>query len=647
MPLAQPTNLQVKELEPFATLEQNVSRENPGGVFATLKQHTGLLRANSGGPFATLEQTVTFLRENPGGVFATFEQTVSRTNAGGVFARLRQTVQSPTPATALQRHTLIYLDDEDITRRCSIVYAVTASAGDNRTATVTYQPPSGPINIPSFQGREIEIHRRIQGVWQPIFVGKVDVPTYNRDSRTLQLRCTDLRNERIAKEDQAHLKTLTGGLYSNVTQREEATGREWVRELMKTVEGSLDYTGAGALRYRPWAITTPRYALEPGDIHYREIDMTFATRSEIVNRVKIDVGFRWFKRRTLTASVGASVARGGLCSRGECLPARGQSLPTREAALQAAYNINNWQVTGVAAGTPPPSGWYKQANPLAQPVAYISSETFQQTYATSVSASLIRWVSQGQRWTDAITIEAPQSVDQFGAIDGSEMSFSVDTATDPGVFEESGCYTKPEQDRIADRNLAIEIAQRMAAKQIRASHRQNYASFRYKPKTGRAGAWQLLAVEIGDTLSVTSDEITVTGWVSEFTHQNTNKGDTWTDIRLAVSRVDSAVEVTESLTVPAVGTPNKLNKRALEAEPTACGGGEAAGETENLFDLPGLGDFNGVAGDGTNRSEIAMDGSITLVAPAIPADKTDELVGESSVTYSIAIPVNTFTVEVP
>lgn len=669
MALAQPTGLTVQALEPFATLEQAVRREHtartiatleqwtggqrpartiatleqltgylrqtPAGTLATLEQHTGHLRINDAATAATLEQAVVFERVNDAAIIAALEQTVSRTTAARRVARLRQTVQDTASAPAQSalvaaRHTLVFLDDEEITGRCSLAYDVTASEGDNRTATVTYYPPSGPISITSYQGRDLEIHRRIDDTWQPIFVGKVDVPTYHRDRRAMQLRCSDLRGERLGREDKDMLQALTGGLYSTITQREEATGEQWVRELMKTVEGSLDYNGAGALQYRPWKVATPRYTLEPGDIHHREISMEFATRSEIVNRVSIRVGFRWYRRHTFEAGAAAYVGRTSYCNGDTCLPDPDQQLPTKEAAISAAQGISNWEVISVSTGSPPPSGWYRNtSSAFVERVAYGSTDSFRDTYATGVSVGLVRYISQGMRWTDEITIEAPQSIDQFEAIDGSAMSFSIDTRIDPGVFEETGCYTRPEQDRLVDREVAIRSAQAMAVKQIRGSHRNNYAQFRYKPKTGRPGARQILPAEIGDTISVTTDEVTVTGWVSEITHSNTGNGDAYSDIKLAVSRVDSAVSVTEDVAVPPVGTPNRINAESQKNDEPICG-------PDTMSDQ-----------DAPTSSGIALDGSITLVAPAIPADKTDELVGEGSSTYSIAIPVNPFEVEVP
>jgi len=666
MALAQPTGLRVQALEPFATLDQSVSRENPAqtvvtleqstggvrpartvatleqlsgylrktpaGTVATLTQHAGNLRINPASTVATLEQDVLFERVNDPLTIATLSQRVDRTTAARTLGRLRQTVQAvagagPAPA-ALPSHTLVFLDDADITDQCSPVTEIAASEGDNRTATVTLYPGSGPINITSYQGRSLDILHRIGGNWQTAFNGTVDVPTYRRDSRTLQLRCSDLRGERLGREDQSRLKTLTGGLYSNVTQREDAEGEQWVRELMKTVEGSLDYTSAGALRYRPWAVAAPRFTLEGGDIHHREVSLEFATRSEIINRVPISVAFRWYKRHTFTANIGAGVGRSNACKQGTCLPDPDQILPTKEAALGAAYNIAGWRVLTATAGSPPASGWYRYGV-FNDKVLYGTTTAFRDTYATAINATLIRYVSQGMRSTSNISIEAPQSIDQFGAIDGSPLSFSIDTQVDPAVWEETGCSTRAEQDRAAERATAIEIAERMAAKQIRGSHRQNYASFRYKPRTGRPGAGELLPAEIGDTISVTTDEVTAVGWVSELQHTTTLAGDRYTDIKLAISRVDSAVSVTDNLAVPAIATPNTINREAQQAEARTC-----VSDVEPGVDEP-------------RTSEIAKDGSITLVAPAIAADKTDELVGESSHSYQIAIPVNTFTVEVP
>jgi hypothetical protein len=666
MALAQPTGLRVQALEPFATLDQSVSRENPAqtvvtleqstggvrpartvatleqlsgylrktpaGTVATLTQHAGNLRINPASTVATLEQDVLFERVNDPLTIATLSQRVDRTTAARTLGRLRQTVQAvagagPAPA-ALPSHTLVFLDDADITDQCSPVTEIAASEGDNRTATVTLYPGSGPINITSYQGRSLDILHRIGGNWQTAFNGTVDVPTYRRDSRTLQLRCSDLRGERLGREDQSRLKTLTGGLYSNVTQREDAEGEQWVRELMKTVEGSLDYTSAGALRYRPWAVAAPRFTLEGGDIHHREVALEFATRSEIINRVPISIAFRWYKRNTFITHIGVGVRISNVCKQGTCLPDPDQILPTKEAALGAAYNIAGWRVLTATAGSPPASGWYRYGV-FNDKVLYGTTTAFRDTYATAINATLIRYVSQGMRSTSNISLEAPQSIDQFGEIDGSPLSFSIDTRVDPSVFEDTGCYSRPEQDRLADRTRAIEAAQAMAAKQIRGSHRNNYASFRYKPKTGRPGARQLLPVEIGDTISITTGEINATGWVTEFQHSLTRDGDRYTDIKLAISRVDSALSVTENVEVPGVATPTRINPEAQQAEPRLCVTDDEDGDDAPL------------------RSDIAKDGSVTLVAPSIAPAYTDELVGDSSHDYSIAIPVNPFTVEVP
>lgn len=626
MALAQPTGLQVQTLEPLITVEQAVERDVAAGTLIGVTQvvaEFAIIRPAQ--TLVTLDQTVRTDSARARQTLITLNQTTERHAPASRLVRVRQVVKSDAATPAAKLTTLITLDDVDITAQCSPAFDVTASESDNRTATVVLYPGSGPINITSYQGRDIEIHRLIDGAWTPLFVGKVDVPTYNRGKRTLQLRCSDLRNERLGKEDQERLKTLTGGLYSSVTQREEATGEQWVRELMKTVEGSLDYTGSGALRYTPWAVTTPKFTLTAGDIHHREVSLEFATRSEIVNRVPISVAYRWYKRNAIGANVSAGIEYSSYGSGSARLPASDQVLPTKEALRSAAYNLSGWRVISVGVGSLPSSGWYRDtSSAFINRVAYYVTPSAQETYGTSVTASLIQYISQGMRWTDQITVEAPQSIDQFGEIEGAALSLTIDTKNDPQVFEENGCSSGDEKDRLDDRSLAIRAAQRMASKVIRGSHRNNYAQVRYKPPGG-----DLLPVEIGDTISVTSDEVTVTGWASEIRHATTVSGDHYTDVKLAVSRVDSAVTATDTLAVPAVGTPRRINQDASQSGERVCGP-----SVEPDSDSPKV-------------SQIALDGSITLVAPSISADKTDELVGETSHTYTIAIPVNPFTVEVP
>jgi len=609
------------------TLSQKVAVTLPAGDILTLYQP---VRTNAvelaAGDILTIDQTTRVAVTLAAGDILTLDQSTQATLQAGDVLTLRQVVLTPDQAasTGSDSPYFIVLDGVDITARCARALSITASEGDNRTAQVIYRPPSGTLNITSYQGREITIDRLQDGALVPLFRGHVDVPTYDRYQRTLTMQCTDLRNERIGREEQSRLLTLTGGIYSNVVQQQEATGERYARELMKTVAGSLDYKSDGVLRYKAWALGSPRYSLAAGDIHHREVSMEFATRSEVVNNVSATVEYRWYIKHTFNAATGWSIPTSDLCNSGVCLPELGHAMARKE-SLQSRVggNLGGWRITGVSFSEVPRGGWYqKRASPLSTPLGYVTAPWFRDKYAISASLSLVRWVSQAKREVYEINVSAPESADQFGEIEGSEMRFSLESYIDPGVFEQEGCSIGPDDDRRADINEAIEAVQAIAEKEILTGHRRNYAALRYKPSSGRAGNAELLPVEIGDTISAASDEVTVSGFVTEFSHTETADGDRWTDIRLAVSRVDSAVSVTEDWSLPAVPAVYSLNP-------------------ETLVD-------NGcVSTAGESDSSIDKSGKMTFTTPTISKGSTDELVGESSKAYPVTIPNDTFAVEVP
>lgn len=618
MTLAAPTGLQVQLLEPLLDIQQNVKRTNAPLTAIEFDQYVAewAVTLTPERTLLELTQRVTVFVESAQRQLLAIEQDVKRTLPARTLLTLRQWTRSP--AVTLETLSAIFLDGADITARCSPAIEVSASEGSNRTAVVIYRPPSGPINISGFQGRSLEIRRLISGQWVPIFTGSVDVPRYDREQRTIRLQGSDLRGERLGRANRQTLRNLTGGLFSPVTQREDASGEAWVRELLKTVEGSLDYTGAGNLRYRPWAVGTPRYTLTADQIHHREIRLEFATRSEIVNRMAGRLEYRHYQRNTFSHSIQI-----GMRGDGRGLPRLGDTMPPREALRSAVFgagwNVVDYQISGL-----PRNGWYRLSPTDRNPTSFFASDAVRKVRARGVSATLERYISQPKREVYEILVTAPESVDQFGEIDGSDMRFAVETRVDPSIFEERGCVIiQNPDDRRGDVNLALQCMQRMAAKTIRAGHRQNTAAFRYKPSDG-----DLLPLEIGDTVTVSNSEITATGFVAELRHVVTREHDRYTDVRLALSRVDSPVTVTENWTLPAPPSQYRLSETAQPTMTPDC-------------PLPA----DAVTADGESRIE--PDGTVYVVTPSIDRRDVDEIVGTRAQQYSVAIPRDTFTVEVP
>ncbi len=644
MALAQPTGLLVQSLEPLITISQDVERHVETDVL--LAENGDVLASESGqelaserltlisltqvvddtatlvpgGTLITLSQEVVKLSDVPGGTLINIQQTVERHVPGGALINLRQLVLTNPQAPEVR--TRVTLGGNDVTDITARGLTITATEGDARTARLRLrQLPKGPLDVPSYQGQAVTISRIIGGSLVALFTGTVERPTWDRERRQLVLECSDLRGERLAKEDHGRLQQMTGGLYSDIAQREDASGEQWVRELMKTVPGSLDYTSAGVLRYSPWAVGTPRYTLGASDIHDKEVSLEFATRSEIVNRVPATLEYRYFRRHTLTHSVQVSMRR----EAGTGLPKLGDIVPTKEAIRSALTGISDWNVIDYSVGSVPADGWYRDtSSAFVERVAWSATDAFRATRGMGGSADLERYISQPQREVYDISVEAPQSIDQFGEIAGSELRVSAETRIDGSVFEERGCTVVVDpDDRRADVDLAIQSIQRQGERQILAAHRKNYAEMIYK-----GAARDPLPVEIGDPISVDVGEIAATGTVTEFSHAMTEAGDVYTSLKLAVSRVDSSVTVTEDWSLPAQPTQYRLNSDS-----------QALPETPDCPVPTGEAEISG-------PSRIEPDGTVIITAPSVDRSLVDEIIGTRQHSYPVQIPQDTLTVEV-
>ncbi|MGM0927518.1 MAG: hypothetical protein ACQEXC_14020 [Pseudomonadota bacterium] len=594
----------------------------------------------------TFEQRVRELTVIPARTLITFRQQVEEVIPARTLIRFRQAVRGPGPVQPLR----IYLDGQDITARClHRRVVITAGEGENRTAEVSYLPPQGAIDVPSFQGREIEITREQGGQIVALFSGVVSTPVYQLDQpRHIRLRCSDLRSERLGREDQRRLQNLTGGLYSPIVQRDDASGEEWVRELMRGVSGSLDYTGAGTLRYSPWGTGTPTHSLQAGQIHYLSNSLQFSERDQIVNTIKARLEYRYFQRNTFVHEVELKVPtlgeqgyRNGAWVSGTIgqLPAPfvqledgtwvSQTLPAAE-SLRNAGNVSGWHLMEFQPIELPPNGWYTGGVSTggSAKTSYWASPEARAIRKMGADYRLERYISQPKREVYEVEISAPQSIEQYGEIEGRESRVATESRVDPSVFEERGCViVQNADDRRAEVELALEVLQRIARREILQAHRQNEVNIRYRPKTGRPGHLELLPVEIGQTVSVTTPEMIVTGQVTGFQHVE-QFADRWTDVSLAVSQVNSTLSVTEDWTLPAPPASYKLSELA---QPTMTP------------DCPLPADQEQVEG----VSRIEPDGTVYVVAPAIGRGQVDEIIGTRKRTYAVEIPRDQFQVEVP
>jgi hypothetical protein len=573
----------------------------------------GIISAE-GQPVA-LSQTVRLI--DPAAQLVTLSQSVQQIDRARQLVMLQQRVLgagvAPSEVTPPAAYVTINgVDVTSMTARDTV--RITFNEDQAATAGIfLFVEMGAAVNIPSFHGKSIRIETHsdpsdIESEIIPLFTGWIETARHDRARGGIDIRATDLRDERLGREDGQQLKAITGGLYSTVTQREDVSGREYVTELMKTVSGSLGYTRAGDLRYHSWGVTGKPVdlTLTDADVAYDDLTTEFQTRSSVVNSVTVNMRYRWSALRSIytevdaykprrydpntkaslpilvgdsdfdyqdptsTASGDSYVLKKGidyLAFRRSHLVERVNSLGDFETLYSKFYPL---EVIGRAAG----SRFVAVIDTLAP---------FKDLWCQGFRAKAVRNIAQPVTEEYSFTITAPQSVSAYGEeIEGSELSFAAEVEYNRNDWESDFIYgnssdlsedqsfesfidrlKSSEEDsndpierrvaserakadsRRADLADAFNAAYRIAKKEIIASHRNNYVE---------AKLHRIQPVEIGDIVQHDNRIVQTTGQCVgvEYTIAD---GQRQTSVRAAISYMDTAVPApVENWAVPIAPT---------------------------------------------------------------------------------------------
>lgn len=308
------------------------------------------------------------------------------------------------------------------------------------------------VFVPSFNGKPVQIYTHADsepvlgsnGIYRypkpspsnPLiqqFDGHVSTATHVHERRGIQFTCNDRRARRLGKEVPDQLRALTGGVFNEITQDAEATGGDYVAELMKTVPGSLCYTRTGELRYYGWGVDgkAPDWVITNADVHYRNLQTEFADADRITNTVTIKLQYRWELLRSLYTTVDARKDRivekqvGGYTG-------RDFTIFSRDAMIDRAQSLTPWETLSYS------------IYPATIVSAVWSTGSIRETdieipaKALGFKADLVRNIAQPVSEQYEITLRAPQSITAFGEeIPGSSYSWAVDVDYDESSWEDN------------------------------------------------------------------------------------------------------------------------------------------------------------------------------------------------------------------
>jgi len=196
---------------------------------------------------------------------------------------------------------IVTLNAVDVTAKVVGEIVVEAEEGSARIASLTLRPaPGDAFTIAAWVGKPllIDIADYSSGSAtsiQRLFTGIVDTPSLNLDARTLSLTATDnLQNIIEGMSNAAIDAAIPSGYASPVIFDPAARGWSRAQDRLSTVASALDLTPAGSLRLTPWAPdVTPDLLFTSSHILENTLNVSLTNRSQLINQVDIDFGYRF------------------------------------------------------------------------------------------------------------------------------------------------------------------------------------------------------------------------------------------------------------------------------------------------------------------------------------------------------------------
>jgi len=498
----------------------------------------------------------------------------------------------------------VSLGGSDISNNVLGILSVTAVEGNSRTASFTYDPPSGSIDPNDWLGAAVIITLTEDAVTRTIFTGKVNQPTYNIQTGKVVMQCDQNRDELLGALSKSAIDTATPGAFWSPQIFEDEGSFEYARDRLRTVAASYDFDGLNAGSLTDWKPkVTADITFKGVDILRGSMSISLNRRANIVNSIAIKYDYRYerLRQRELDFSYRHSALSNWCVYLDD--PAE---LCYREQII-SAIDSSGWQLKQTPTYTPLPADgeFICQAT-----IQFVMADNQRDRYCLQADFTLAdRW-AQALREGYTVIVKAPQSITQYGSIDrsrtyGSEAVYDASTwesfdsysagtgsASPNGLDNITDMDTTDEGGR-TDFELGIKAAIGIARAEILTAHRKNTVQFKTPAPYPDIELTDTVEVSVlvGDDPVPTVPPIEATGKVIAITHE-LNIG-TWegrTDIKIALSKSQNAPP-----TETAINAPTAPDMDDAAGSPTATILGDYYG---NHSDSPAYdNEWNGLIGN--------------------------------------------------
>lgn len=195
---------------------------------------------------------------------------------------------------------VIELGGIDISDRVTGDVVVEGEENAARVCDFSFILEPGVIDVVSLNGKDVTISvgqaigGSVVGAVR-IFTGCVDTPSIDTSTSTVALRCSDNRQSIIAGFQKSQIAEILPGSYFSPAVFSAAVSA-WAEfnARLSTIPASVEINAFGSIRVTPWAAKeVPDIIFDDDIVLDGGISPELASRSELINRVDIEFGYRY------------------------------------------------------------------------------------------------------------------------------------------------------------------------------------------------------------------------------------------------------------------------------------------------------------------------------------------------------------------
>lgn len=425
----------------------------------------------------------------------------------------------------------------------------------SRLAEFSIVAPAGPFDQMSWIGKNVILYIN-HGANIKQFNGVVSNAVFFPESGIIEFSCTDDLQGYFENLERTEIDSIIGGYWSEHVFN-QADGWAYCQDRLSTKFESLHLdNNRQPVLTSLTAKTAPDFTFTDSESFDSEIELTRATRRDVLNRVRVSIDYR-FPRLRQRHIQGHLISGTQFDSLNICDYLVNPYTRCQRAEIESAIKNGGWQLLNITYDPFPDTGIYHCLAPGGL-TPFVFSNYLQDKECMAAYWTIAKRWAQTQTEKYTFDIKADNSIEYIGEL-GLEQRFSLENKYDAKEWEseefsgvkdgstvdDNGDYifdvTEGDNGRTAFENAQV-TAKSQAVVSIKKSHRENTVTREvpYHP-----------TVNLSNTVRFESDYLTAQGKVRQIEHNfDFDTGEISTTIQLAISAHGGSGVITDTALDP-------------------------------------------------------------------------------------------------